>query len=151
MIIDNLGKIEKYKGLSKLMDKALDYISMGLNPDMENGKSELDGREIYSVCAEYETKTLTEGKNEAHRKYIDIQILLKGRELIYSSHVEDLSVITAYDEEKDVLFLEKSTETAIEMKEGMFCVFFPWDAHMPGISIGDKPEKIKKVVFKIHV
>jgi YhcH/YjgK/YiaL family protein len=151
MIIDNLGNIEKYKGLSKLMDRALDYISEGLDPDMENGISELVGREIYSACAEYETKTLAEGKNEAHRKYIDIQILLKGMELIYSSYIDDLSVSTEYDEEKDVLFLEKSTETAIEMKVGMFCVFFPWDAHMPGISIDDNPVKVKKVVFKIHV
>ncbi len=151
MIIDNLNNISKYAGLSKKMDIAFKHIGNGLDKAMENGTMEISGRDVFAVCAEYETKNISNGKNEAHRNYIDIQILLAGNEIIYASNIDDLEVIENYNSDKDVLFLEKSTRTAIDMKEGMFCIFFPWDAHMPGISGEDGPKKVKKVVYKIHV
>jgi beta-galactosidase beta subunit len=32
---------------------------------------------------------------------------------------------------------------------GIFIAFFPHDAHMPGVSVGDSPAFVKKVVVKI--
>jgi beta-galactosidase beta subunit len=32
---------------------------------------------------------------------------------------------------------------------GLFIAFFPHDAHMPGVSVGDSSTFVKKVVVKI--
>ena len=151
MITDRLSNIGAYRGISEALDTAIDYISAGLEDVMEIGTHEIRGRDIYAVSMEYDTKPYSEGKNEAHRRYIDIQIVLKGTEMIYASCVDDLMVIQQYDGDKDVLFLEKSDENAILMNEGKFCIFFPWDAHMPGMACDDGVSRVKKVVFKVHV
>ncbi len=45
------------------------------------GKYELEGGAYVSV-QEYTTKARSEAKYEAHKKFIDIQLILSGRELI---------------------------------------------------------------------
>jgi YhcH/YjgK/YiaL family protein len=56
-----------------------------------------------------------------------------------------------YDPEKDVEFYVKTGSRKIisHLMPGIFIAFFPHDAHMPGVSVGNSPEIVKKVFVKI--
>ena len=87
---------------------------------------------------------------ETHRKYVDIQAVLMGRERIEVISRDRLSVDKPYDETKDLeLYLYAPGQAHLELYPGTFALFFPHDAHMPGLMIGQQPEFVKKVVIKI--
>ena len=151
MIFDKIENHNNYRGLSEGLDKAFDYL---LATDMENlalGKHVIQGDEIYVACMEYKTKILTLSKNEAHRQYIDVQYVVSGKEKMHVSGIEGLAVVEAYDADKDVIFYEKACECELAVKEGYFTVFFPEDAHMPGLNYADISTEVKKAVVKVHV
>ena len=70
---------------------------------MPCGKHELRGEEVFFNLQEYETKP--EQKLEAHKKYIDIQVVAVGEELMGYTNIENTTVTEKYDDVKDVMFL----------------------------------------------
>ena len=50
-----------------------------------------------------------------------------------------------YNAEKDITFFSGLAESYIEVKPGMFAIFFPQDGHAPGIT----PDGVKKVIVKL--
>ena len=52
-----------------------------------------------------------------------------------------------YDADKDISFYPGLAESYIPVKPGMFAIFFPQDAHAPGVS----PDGVKKVIVKVLV
>lgn len=103
----------------------------------------------FALVSDYMSKPESEGFLEYHRKFIDIQILIEGRERIGVAH-RDNCVEQSYLEEKDFGKLD-GTVDYIMMNTHNFAIFFPQDAHMPQISCEDRSERVKKVVFKIPV
>ncbi len=87
-----------------------------------------------------------------HRKYIDLQYLVRGSEQIgYAPDVMTYEVKEDKLKEKDVLFYKSvERETFLEMKEKDFAVFFPNDIHRP-TCMYEEQELVKKVVLKISV
>lgn len=151
MIFDKIDNHKNYRGLSRGLDRALDYLlqtELGL---LNTGKHNIDGEEIFAVCMEYETKKKALSKNEAHRRYIDVQYIVSGIEVMNSSDINGLKVSEEYDSEKDVVFYENNCECEITARAGCFAVFFPEDAHIPGLNYANEPAKVKKVVVKVHV
>lgn len=148
MILDNIKNIKNYKGLSENIDTAIDFLLQNNFSDVEVGKYYIDGENVYYMIQEYETKKIEDGKFEVHKKYIDIQYVVKGQELIGYSPVEHLSPIGEYDEVKDKLIL-KGSEELHSLDEGMFGIYFPNDGHKP--SINSSKTKVKKVVVKIKI
>ena len=120
-----------------------------ISPGAEEATYEIQGEDIYAIVSSYNTKQ--PHKFEAHRKYVDIQCLLDGQELIESTALNGLTVDTPYDQEKDAAFYVKTDSGKIisHLIPGTFIVFFPHDAHMPGVSVDDSPSFVKKVVVKI--
>ena len=96
---------------------------------------------------EYQTKKPEAGFWEAHRKHVDVQVVLLGQEWIGVGRVSDMQA-SPYDAEKDLLKLEGHGDRIL-MRPGLFAVFFPQDAHMPGLAV-DQPEPVKKMVIKIR-
>ena len=149
MVIDKLSNAEQYYGLSDRIGKALKYLQ---NTDLKNieiGKHEIEGKNIFVVVSEYETKNIEQGKWEAHRKYIDIQYVVSGKEKIGYACINEMKVIGEYSEEKDVLFLEGEGDFLL-VNEGTFALFAPQDVHMPGIQV-NSGQHVKKIVVKILV
>ncbi len=151
MIFDKIENLRNYRGLSKGLDTAFDYL---LNTDLIKlslGKHTIDGELVFAVCMEYETKEKTLSKNEAHRKYIDVQYVISGQEKMFVSEISELKVSESYDEEKDVIFYEQKCDCTLTALRNNFAVFFPEDAHMPGLNVNDNSSLVKKVVVKVHV
>ena len=151
MIFDKIENYKNYIGLSKGLDAAFDFL---LNTDLKNlpvGKHVIDGDLVYAVCMEYETKEKTLSKNEAHRKYIDVQYVISGQEKMFASGIRGLKITEEYDKEKDVIFYKQKFECELNVLQDYFAVFFPEDAHMPGLNILNNSTMVKKVVVKVHV
>lgn len=96
------------------------------------------------------TKPVEEGFWESHKKYIDIHYILKGSELVGYENIANLEIDKPYNEDKDLMTYHGTIKNAVELKEGMFLVVYPEDAHMPNISTELEKKPLKKIVFKIR-
>lgn len=145
MIIDNYGNAEKYFILNPDFKLVFDFIKNNDLAAMECGKYELNGNKVFFNLQEYETKQVQ--KLEAHKKYIDIQVVIKGEEYMGWTNINNTNVTEQYDEEKDVMFLEGNVSN-LKADNKVFLIFYPEDAHMPALCI-DEPRQVKKAIFKI--
>lgn len=150
MIID---KIENYKlyDFGSTWNKAFDFIKM-LNENAEEKKYILDGENMFVGIDTYKTKIESDAVLESHKEYVDIQLLLSGKEKLKYSNISDLEINKEYNIEKDVVFYKKkqSYTSEIIIEPGIFCVFFPEDAHMPQLRVCEESDQVKKVVVKIN-
>ncbi len=149
MIIDKLSNSHLYSGIGERINKAFAYLKETDFSKMELGKYEIDGDNIFALVNEYNTKDEIEGKLEAHKKYIDIQFVAEGKELMGYAPLENQTVIDYYNEQNDITFFSGDKSFTL-VEEGMFAIFFPTDVHLPGIKVNDK-SYVKKVVIKVKV
>lgn len=136
--------------------KSNDYAALPL------GKTPIDGENIYINFSEYETKPGEKVVLESHRKYIDIQVMVEGEELMgYAVCTPDLPVLDGgYKEDGDYTLYPKSvmpfwapcasSPQKFLVKTGEFCIFAPEDVHASQI-FEDAPKKVKKIVVKCRI
>lgn len=149
MIKDELRNCETYFGLSNNIKKGFEWL---INTDLKNikdGRYYIDGENVFANVQTYLTKE--DAPFEGHRKYIDIQYMIKGSEKIGLARYKDCKTTENYNAEKDIEFLSCESNYWHEtLKEGEFLVFYPQDAHQPALDFGDKKE-VKKVIVKVAV
>lgn len=148
---DNIKNAKNYYHLGERFQKGFEYL---LNTDMAklvNGKYEIDGEDIFVSVQDYTSKLPEECKFEAHKKYADIQYIIKGCEKLGYGDAKDFKPSTFYDDKNDIIFFEnKEGASYIEAQEGDFVIFMPEDAHMPCIA-ADIPSYVKKAVVKVKL
>jgi YhcH/YjgK/YiaL family protein len=147
MILDNLENADRYYDCAEGLEKAFKFLT---DNDLENlppCKIKIQGDDIYVVIADVEGKEQQECRLEAHRDYIDIQLVINGTEQLGWSATEDCKdVIKEYNEQHDVEVYADQPDTLLTLTEGKFVIFFPEDAHMPSIAPG---QRYRKVVAKV--
>ena len=135
--------------IKELCPSAYDFIVNKADGAAE-GKYELEGGAYVSV-QEYTTKARSEAKYEAHKKFIDIQMILSGRELIAVTPIEKMEIKDEYNETKDVMFFQHNDEcTDYVLEAGDFLILYPQDVHMPGVCVNEK-SSVRKIVVKVPV
>lgn len=112
----------------------------------------IDGEKIFAQILDLTTQPKSENLPESHRRYIDVQYLHKGTELIGISVQPQLNKVAyAYDPQRDILFYQDiDAETMLAMYPGHFAVFFPQDIHRPA-CINKQSSEIRKVVVKVDI
>ncbi len=99
----------------------------------------------------YITKDKEDCLFESHKKYIDIQYMFEGDEIMEVENINNLLVETPYKEDLDYAkHAQSENASVLKIKENELAIFYPFDAHMPCIKI-DENKKIIKAVFKILV
>src|SRR5579862_2731121 len=101
MIFDKIENSVVYENISPLIKRAFDYLKHTDFSDMAIGKHTIDGDEIYAILQEYDTKNDADAKLEAHRKYIDVQYIISGEELIGVLPLTNQTTCKEYDAEND--------------------------------------------------
>ena len=141
MITDNIKNLKNYNMVSE------NVINFLMNLPTEAGHYEIDDT-AYANIDVYNTKQ--DCKFEAHKKYIDIQMLLEGSEELDYISVDDLKISEAYDEKRDVMFFHnpKKTPDTLQLEPFKFALIYPHEAHRPQMGNG---QQVKKVVVKIKV
>lgn len=147
MIVDKIENAYLYYGINSSIKKALEFLMNNDCTKLEPGRHEIDGDKVYANVSRYESKPREKGVWEAHRRYIDIQYVAEGTELIGYANLKELKVTKEYDKEGDYLLLE-GNGGFITASKGTFLILWPEDAHMPGIA-KNEPANIVKVVVKV--
>ncbi len=145
MIIDSLTQAEKYISLHKDFKLVFDFLAKNDITTMPCGKYELRGEEVFFNLQEYETKPVQ--KLEAHKKYIDIQVVAVGEEYMGYTNIDNTTLLEEYDSQKDVMFLNGDVDK-VKANNKTFLIFYPEDAHMPALAV-DESKWVKKAIFKI--
>lgn len=150
MIKDRLENADTYYGISNLLKKGFEWLKLNDLKNIESGKYEIEGQDLYANVQEYATKD--DGKYETHRKYIDIQYMIKGRELVGVCNKKDCNACEEYNADTDLEFMDCNIEEEWQsLNEGEFLVFFPNDAHKPSINPDNTKTNVKKVIVKVGI
>ncbi|HIU64339.1 MAG TPA: YhcH/YjgK/YiaL family protein [Candidatus Avacidaminococcus intestinavium] len=152
MILTDINKInDLLPYVSLRLGKALAYLRDTDFSHLSDGEYEVEGREIYASVQTYETAARELKQPEAHKKYIDIQFLLKGKECIgLSPLLKSSKIVEDYSVERDLLFYENvDAERSITLKSGDLMIIFPWELHCPGCNTESGVNTVRKIVIKV--
>lgn len=146
MITDNIKNIKQYKNISKNVIGFLE----SLTSQTPTGHYEID-ETAYANIDIYTTKPVENCKFEAHKKYIDIQMLLNGVEQLDYINIDGLEISEEYDAKRDVMFFETPTKApdTLQLEPFKFGLIYPHEAHRPQMNINNTSTEVKKVVVKI--
>jgi len=150
MIVADIQDLERYKGLNGNLDKAIAWLQAGGWEKLPLGRREIEGENVYALVQEYESKAAADCRFEAHRAYIDIQLLVSGREIMEARSVEGLAVTEPY--KPDIEFYATpagKTADSVLLEAGKAAILFPEDAHRPCMAADGKPEAVRKIVLKV--
>ena len=150
MIIDRIENIGLHKDISSRLAAGLDFIA-AVSKDIPAGTHPIE-EGVRAIVSEYKTRPVQSCRYETHEKAIDIQYLIKGKEIIRWQPLSSLSAVSEYDSRKDIRFYSAAGRgTDLLLAEGLFVIFFPEDGHCPGLATESGPEPVKKAVVKISV
>jgi YhcH/YjgK/YiaL family protein len=147
MILDTLNNAAGYFGLGERLARGLAYLRETDLRALAPGQYEIEGSDLFAIVQDYATKPLAQGRWEAHRRYIDIQYVVEGVERFGFASTERLKIVSE-EEAKDVVWFEGEGDF-FALREGMFAILKPQDAHMPGIAVCE-PAPVRKVVVKVR-
>lgn len=152
MIVYKLTDFAKNPNLSPKMRKAVDFLLKPETAALPDGTYPIDGRKIYAQIQTYRTAEPQKILFEAHKKYLDIQYIVEGREIINCVNLEDLDIVRPYEEKFDICFglARMSSCIPLKLEPGDMTLFFPEHAHAPKLPLG-APQKVKKIVVKVSV
>lgn len=135
--------------IARRVNEAVEYL-MVLDVSKEDvGKKVVVNEKFFYSIQSYDTKPAEECKLESHRKYIDIQIMVVGEEIVEIVDVSKLFVKDDYDEEKDVMFWRVPKRMAkVTLRAGDCIVLYPENAHRGAVSIKETSH-VLKIVGKV--
>ena len=146
MIYGNIAYADRYASLHPLLPQLFAYVKSHDLLHTPMGKIVLDGDKLFINNVNPECLSEEKQVLEVHRRYIDVHILLEGKECVGWRNTNDCKdVAHPYDEAGDfATFFDKPT-TYIDMMPNDFLIVFPEDAHAPIIGSG----KIRKAIAKV--
>lgn len=150
MIADNINNCELYFGINSRFAPAFAFIRKAVSENYPAGRYEIDGENLYAMVQEYDTKLSADGKFEGHERYIDIQYLVSGTEIMKVSDIDGMTETIPYNAGKDVAFYaDTDAASTLLVQDGEYAIFFPHDIHMPGIARNETPAPVRKIVVKV--
>lgn len=152
MVFDNLKNCELYFGMHPRFREAFDFINKAIAENLDAGKYEIDGKELWASVQEYTSKLESEAKAEAHKNYIDIQFIVSGTEVIEGFDISKATPKSEYNDVKDVMFYEDyaNADKGI-LSDNEYGIFFPHDVHKPGMCLNGNQATVKKIVVKVKI
>ena len=152
MIVADLEHVQRQVLMTPSFEKALAFLRSHGLPGLPDGRVEIDGDRVFAIVQRYETAEADAPKFEGHRKYIDVQFIASGKEVIGWAPVGQASITEAYDADKDVWFgaVAAGTWTPVFLAAGQCAVLWPEDGHAPKLAAGE-PSAVMKIVVKVAV
>lgn len=149
MILDKIENAELYYDCVPGLKRVLQFYNDNDLEEFPPCKIRLDADNLFINIDEIQQRDEKQIPLESHRDYIDIQIPLTSTERMgWRPQVDCQSISKEYDEGKDVEFYKDKPLTTISVPKGYFVVFFPSDAHQPGLI--DEVSH-RKIVAKVLV
>jgi YhcH/YjgK/YiaL family protein len=149
MILDVLSNAGLYSKMSPLFEKALRFLQDTDLRNLPSGRHPIDGDRVFALVEEYNTRPVDQCEYEVHRKYWDVQCVIRGAEQMGYAPLASMKTAKPYNPQTDLMFLN-GDGVLLNVKEGMFAVFGLEDAHMPKVAVNGSTT-VKKVVVKVAV
>lgn len=148
MILADMANKAEYYGIHPMLDKALDLMTPEFLATVTEPKTLVDGENFFILRADTETVPFEETFYEAHRQYLDVQIMMKGMERI---DIADPRRLTLTEQHDDFYGYAGEADHNVILKPGTFMVLFPGDAHRLRIPVNQPGEAYSRIVFKLKV
>jgi YhcH/YjgK/YiaL family protein len=150
MIIDTLDNLILYSSLNPYLEVVYKYIKGNELDDLSEGWHGIagdGGEDAYAMVATEMCRNDDDADMEAHRKYLDIQICLRGRDRIgWRPLASCRQQLTDYEVEDDLVFYGDEPAELVNLCQGLFVLFLPEDVHKPLVGQGE----VRKLVFKLR-
>ncbi len=149
MIADSLKNAALYYAVCPRMKRAFELLATLDLESLPEGKTQLDGEEIFVNVLQRDLKEIANAKLEVHNKYADIQILLDGEEegFGWRERCELSDAVSEFDEVKDVQLFNDPYQYIYTLRKGQFTILMPEDGHAPMIGKG----AVKKAIVKVLI
>lgn len=131
-------------------DQAFHFLKTADLKNLPLGKQELEGDHLFVSVMEYYAKQKQDALYESHKKYIDIQYVITGEEIMGLTTLDKIEIRDPYDPENDIVFYNSDGGDYYNATPDNFFIFFPEDVHRPSITTGDSV-LVKKIVVKIKI
>jgi biofilm protein TabA len=146
MILCSIRDFSRYQGLCPRFAAVAEALAQLDVTTLLEGRHELLGDQVFWIGAP-RTPTRKEACLEAHRRYIDVQVVLTGVDTMGWAPLGLCHrVQEPYSPDKDIVFYGDPAISRIPVTAGHLAIFFPEDAHAPLLGEG---ELVDKCVFKI--
>ena len=146
MICDTLEHLARYNGLHPNLDTAIDYLLTHDLSALPNGRTEVDGDEVFINVMDAALHPDAGYHPEYHKLYADLQIDLTGSEhLGWASEGTEQG---EFDEENDFGLRTGPEHCGMTLGGGRFAVFFPGELHKPSCKTPGC-DHVRKAVVKI--
>lgn len=149
MICENIKNTKDYTGINPNFKKAFEFIINNNLNELKVGNYEIDGDKVFAFVQQYTTQAAEDKRWESHEKYIDIQYIIDGEEVMGYVPIHSLNECEDLRADKDLIFYnEIEKASSITFSKGDYAIFFPEDGHKPGCALGEG-SKVKKIVIKV--
>lgn len=138
-----------YQGIHPHLDLALERITPEFLAGVGPERVEILGGTVYATRFTYETVPAEDTFFEAHKKFLDIHIMVQGSEGVEIAPPEALEEFDQV-ETNDFYAYRGLGHYKLTLSPGDFLVVFPGDAHRIKMRL-DRLETVSKVVFKVRM
>ena len=151
MIHDTLANAKRYLGLHPRFAAAFAWCQQPDHLAKPDGRYPIQGDALFVIVESGPTIASQHKRFESHRRYIDIQINLKGPEIMEWMPRAALTLFEDFKPDNDICFYQQpaAIPTRLVVRPQEFAIFWPEDAHKPCCNPGDASVSYRKLVFKV--
>ena len=149
MIFGNIENLNEYSFLEAKVAKCFAYAKEHDLKNFEKGSHTIDGERFFVNIVEYETTTPENRFWEAHKKYLDVHLMLNGEEQIDLNFLQNMNV-KAFVEKDDFVPMDGEKNSSVILRNGDFLICYPQDGHRTAVRVQES-QKIKKAIFKVLI
>lgn len=148
MITDALQNLDRYRGLHKNFDTAIDFLKSTDLEKLPDGRTVVDRDHVFVNVMEADLRNADGAGFEYHKKYADLQINISGSE--YWECALTGVPQSDFDTETDFGLVDGTAFSTGTLGDGRFVLFFPEEFHKPG-CINGTCTHVRKAVVKIEM
>ncbi len=151
MIVDTIRNLREYFPLIPELREVADFLECAGTEKLSPGHYDIEGSAGKAAILEYRPEDKKRPRFETHDRCMEVQFMLRGRELHYHALREKLEPIGGYEEERDrTLYACPPEHTAVLMEKGSFAVYFPEDGHLTAVRVPGET-LCRRLVVKLPV
>jgi biofilm protein TabA len=154
VIVADVANLREQVVLTPNMEKGLNFLLQGGHEDLSTGRVLIDDLNVYAEVQAYDTidGDIANAVFEGHRKYIDMQYVVSGDEIIGWASANHVTVTTPYVPADDYWLgtADPAHVTPVRLTTGQLAVLYPDDPHAPRQAAG-APSPVKKIVVKVAI
>jgi len=150
MIAAELREVERQAPATPGLRQAFAFLRRPDVAALPDGRHPIDGDRVFALVQRYETVAEQAPRFETHRRYVDVQYLVAGEEVIGWAPAARLAVTAPYDAAQEACFgtVAAGAWSPVLLRAGELAVLYPEDAHAPKLA-ARAPSSVHKIVVKV--